>query len=69
MNGLMFWWVGAVIGAIGLIGLFVASNAESDNAYWAGLVVFAVAVLVEFWLIKRWFDRIEAQESMSERHS
>lgn len=58
MSGLTYWIIGTIAGLIGVVGLFVASDATSGSVtYWIGLVVFAVAVGFEFGLIRRWFDR------------
>ncbi|SME92190.1 hypothetical protein SAMN06265365_101480 [Tistlia consotensis] len=52
--------IGALIGLIGLLGLFMASRAESgDGIYAAGLFLFIFAVLYIFFLIKRGFDHAD----------
>ena len=47
---------GAVIGLVGLVGLFVAASG-SGFAYWGGLLIFVLAILLIFQLIGRAFDR------------
>lgn len=49
------WIRGAVIGIVGLLGLFVAASGDGF-AYWGGLLVFAVAVLLLFRMIGHSFD-------------
>lgn len=56
MNALTYTILGAVLGLIALAGLFVAADIASEAAYWGGLMAFAIGVLVDFWLINRWFD-------------
>ena len=48
--------VGAAVAAAGIASLFVAAAAEDGAGYAAGLVAFALAVVFDFWLIKRRFD-------------
>lgn len=56
MNLLTYTILGAILALVALAGLFVASYSVSETAYWGGLTAFAVAVLVDFGLINRWFD-------------
>lgn len=59
MSGLAYWILGSIVGLMGFVGLFLASegNRQGDDlVYWGGLTVFSAAVLAEFWLIKLWFD-------------
>jgi hypothetical protein len=42
--------------AVGLLGLFMASRAVDDGIQIFGLVLFALAVLLDFWLIDRHYD-------------
>lgn len=57
MNGLRFSLVGIAIALAALLALFVAAEAQSGGTYWAALGLFVVATLMEFALIKKWFDR------------
>ena len=50
----------ALVGLAGLLGLFEASRAIDTGFYTFGLVVFGFAVLLDFWLIKRYFDQQES---------
>lgn len=62
MNVAARFVVGAVIGLLGLVGLFLAARAENaDGVHAAGLIVFAFAVLYIFLLIKRGFDEADRQ--------
>lgn len=56
------WIRGAVIGLVGLVGLFVAASG-SGFAYWGGLLIFVLAILLIFQLIGRAFARAPAQDS------
>ena len=47
------WVLGAALGVLSLVGLFVASRALEQAFYWGGLAVAVVAVAVIFWLIAR----------------
>ncbi len=47
---------GIVIGAIGVVGLYLAAHEADQTMSTVGLVVFTLAVAFEFSLIKRWFD-------------
>ena len=47
------WIVGAVVGVLAVLALFMAANARDDGMYVAGLVFFIGAVLFEFRLIAR----------------
>jgi len=49
------WLGGALLVAIGLLGLFVASRAETDGAYVGGFAAAAVAVLALAWRIRAAF--------------
>lgn len=59
MNPLGSLITGIVAGLIGLIGLYLASHAHQGAMYAAGLIIFAAAMLFDFFLIKRWFDTQE----------
>lgn len=60
MSGLQSWIIGIVAALVGIVSLFFASASHGSEMYPVALVVFALIVLFEFWLIKRHFD---AQES------
>jgi ABC-type maltose transport system permease subunit len=60
MSGLQSWILGIVAGLVGIVALFFASASHGSELYPVALVVFALIVLFEFWLIKSYFD---AQES------
>ena len=45
---------------VGMGALFYASEPRAGAAYGIGLVVFGVAVIYAFRLIKQYFDRIDA---------
>jgi hypothetical protein len=53
------WFVGVMVAILGVGGLFVASRAEDQIIYTAGLMVFVGSVLFEFLLIKSTFDHDE----------
>lgn len=46
---------------VGLGGLFYASAPDAGAAYGIGLVVFGVAVIYGFMVVKRHFDEADAQ--------
>ena len=46
---------------VGLAALFYASGPRAGAAYGIGLVVFGVAVIYAFVLLKQHFDRIDAE--------
>ncbi|MEX2408593.1 MAG: hypothetical protein WD489_05745 [Rhodovibrionaceae bacterium] len=48
--------LGAAIVILGLAGLATAATVQSTGVYYAGLLVFLLAVLFVFWLIKLSFD-------------
>lgn len=56
MEGTCKWITGAVIGLVGILGLFFSAHAHDNTMYALGLAVFAVAVGVLFCMIKRQFD-------------
>jgi hypothetical protein len=47
------WILGAAMGVLGLVGLFVASRAHDGAFYWGGLAVAVVGVAVIYWLIAK----------------
>ncbi|MGE0725072.1 MAG: hypothetical protein AB7O45_11900 [Alphaproteobacteria bacterium] len=59
MTGTGTFTLGGLIAILGIVGLFLAANAHDPQMYVVGLIVAAFAVLFDFWLIKRWFDRAE----------
>lgn len=52
--------------AIGVLGLLVASRAVDPGMQIFGLVLFALAVLLDFWLINRHYDPAVAAAENSE---
>jgi hypothetical protein len=50
-----------IVGLFGLLGLFVASRAVDGGMSLFGFALFALAVFLEFWAIKRHFDEAEAR--------
>ncbi len=63
MEGMGKWIAGAVIGLIGVLGLFLAAHAHDDALYYAGLAVFVLAVLIIGAMVKRNFDMQEGAHS------
>jgi hypothetical protein len=59
MNGINDWILGSVTAVLSLVGLFVASRAEEEVAYYGGLVFFAFAVGLILFQVKRAWDRRE----------
>ena len=47
------WVFGAVMGAISVLGLFMASRAADETFYWTGLAFFVFGVIAIFSLIGR----------------
>jgi hypothetical protein len=47
------WILGAAMGVLSLVGLFVASRSHDGAFYWGGLAAAAVGVAVIFWLIAK----------------
>ncbi len=66
-RGTRYAVLGSVAGAIGLGGLFVAagSGPQSPRLHDAGLALFAVGVLANFYLLKRYFDEVEGDRHVS----
>lgn len=50
------WILSGVVGLLGLLGLFVAEGAHSGPVYYAGLLLFAVAVGFIMYQIRRAYD-------------
>jgi uncharacterized membrane protein len=48
---------GALIGLIGLLGLFLAAGAKEGHFYAAGLFLAGFSLAMIFWLIKRSWDQ------------
>ena len=63
MQGTGKWIAGAAIGFIGVLGLFLAAHAHDGTFYYAGLAVFALAVLIIGAMVKRSFDMQEGAHS------
>ncbi len=47
--------------AVGFLGLLLASRAVDDGIQIFGLVLFALAVFLDFWLIHRHYDPAVAE--------
>jgi hypothetical protein len=52
--------VGLLMAALGLIGLILASGAMDSEMYVFGLSLFGFACVFDFGLLRRHFDRLEA---------
>jgi hypothetical protein len=48
----------AVVIVVSVAGLFLAT--AGGAMYGLGLAIFVVGVIVAFWLVKRYYDRIDA---------
>ncbi len=46
------WIAGIAASLIGLVGLVAAAKSDDPNMYVVGLIVFAGAVLFDFWMIR-----------------
>lgn len=55
------WIIGGIIGLVGILGLYVAAHADAPDWYWIGLAVFAVAVAIIFYMVRRACDRADAE--------
>jgi FtsH-binding integral membrane protein len=62
MDALSFAITGALVALAGFVGLVMAAHAVDAAIYPVGLLLFAFAVLFDFWLIKRWFDTAPERE-------
>jgi hypothetical protein len=51
MQGSGKWVLGALVGLLGLVGLFAASRAHDGEMYLFGLIFFAAAIVFVFGLI------------------
>lgn len=47
------WIIGFMVAAVGVAGLYVASQARDDVMYLTGILVFIAAVLFNFFQIKK----------------
>jgi hypothetical protein len=52
--------VGALVGILGLVGLFLAAGAWDDGIYMFGLSLLAFSVIFNFGLIRKHHDRLDA---------
>ena len=52
--------VGLMMAALGLAGLILASGAMDDEMYGFGISLFGFACVFDFGLLRRHFDRLEA---------
>lgn len=57
------WVLGGLIAMLGLVGLFIAagSGVSGPYGYYGGLVIFAISVLIIFYLVKLALDEAERQ--------
>lgn len=51
------WVVAVMVMAIGLFGLYLASRADDPIMYYTGLILFAAAVLFDFFLINQAYKK------------
>ena len=56
--------VGLLMTVLGLTGLILASGAMDDEMYVFGLSLFGFAVVFDFGLMRRHFDRLEARPNV-----
>jgi hypothetical protein len=63
MQGTCKWIGGAIIGLIGILGLFLSAHAHGDTAYYLGLAIFVIAILAIGAMVKRHFDLTEGAHS------
>ena len=54
MGNIGGWILGGLIGAVGLVALFMAAHADDGLMYYVGLIVFVFAILFNFGLIHRY---------------
>jgi hypothetical protein len=52
--------VGLLMAALGLVGLILASGAMDDEMYVFGFSLFGLACAFEFGLLRRHFNKLEA---------
>ena len=48
------WIMGGLISALGLLGLVMASHAQDDMFYFAGLLIFVFSIFLIFRLIGKY---------------
>lgn len=60
--------IGLLMAVLGLIGLKLASGALDDEIFVFGLALAGFAVVFEFGLIRRYFDRKDAARVRVGRH-
>ena len=53
--------IGSLLSILGLIGLVLAGGAIDSGMYHFGLALFAFAVFYDLWLIKTYFDAVDAR--------
>ena len=51
--------MGALMGLLGLVALYMAAHAQDGGIYTGGLLIFVLAVAFIFALVKRHMDEIE----------
>lgn len=54
---------GALLGLIGLLGLFMAAGAKEGHFYAAGLFMAGFSLAMIFWLVKRSWDAYDRELS------
>ncbi|HTO82654.1 MAG TPA: hypothetical protein VMQ73_10485 [Methylomirabilota bacterium] len=55
------WIAGGIVGAIGVVGLFLAANALDRGIYVFGLALAGFAIVFVFTLIRHAFDERDAR--------
>jgi ABC-type maltose transport system permease subunit len=53
--------IGVLLSVLGLFGLVLAGGAIDTGMYHFGLALFAFAFFFDLWLIKTYFDRLDAR--------
>ena len=59
--------VGLLMVVLGLVGLYLASGALDNEMYIFGLALALFAVIFDFGLVRRHFDRVEAARAEAGR--
>ncbi len=52
--------IGTLMSILGLLGLILAANAIDAGMLHFGFALFGFAIFYVFWLIKKYFDGLEA---------
>ncbi len=61
MMPLSQWMLLLIACLVAILGLFLAADAGSGTLYGIGLLGFVAAVVCAFALVKRYFDRLDAE--------